>query len=146
MSETSQQANVNLREYLDVSPGVALAICQSANELLEHDRADEALVLYEGLVALDSEEPYYRVCLACGYMKVDRLEDAEREFREVLRVRPEDVTALAYLGEILLERGDYKLSGSLLKKAVQVGTDQNPYSRRARRMLKVLASEKAQSK
>jgi tetratricopeptide (TPR) repeat protein len=146
MSESSPSAPFNLREELDVSPGVAVAICQSANELLEHDRTDEALVLYEGLVALDSSEPYYRVCLACGYMKVDRLEDAEREFREVLRVRPEDVTALAYLGEILLERKDYRLAEGLLKKAIDVGSEHNPYANRARRMLQVLASEKGKAR
>lgn len=120
-------------EALGLNAEAVSALIQTARQLAEQGRLDEAQALFEGLVVLYPQEAYLHTALGCVYMQKGWTEDALAAFQCALTRDPTDITAHTYLGELCLTRGDLGTAFQHLARAVELdpaGTD--PYANRAR--------------
>lgn len=120
-------------EALGLNAEAVSALIQTAHQLAEQGRLDEARTLLEGLVVLYPQEAYLHTALGCVYMQKGWTEDALAAFQCALTRDPTNVAAHTYLGELHLTRGEVEAALGHLAQAVALdpaGTD--PYANRAR--------------
>ncbi len=109
-----------------------------ARQLAESGKVLEPCQIFEGLVELEADNAYFHCCLGALYMRLDRLDEARASFEHTLAIDPQDVAALTYLGELMLQAGD--LEGGLreLQKASDLDPQgRDPHANRARALVAV---------
>jgi predicted CXXCH cytochrome family protein len=125
---TSPPAQKKAGDFTPIfSPGATARDLAMANyeALLEGDRSCEPLA-WEQLNADRDLIANDKAALdALGNLSAERgdLEDADREFRRVLVLDPDDLTALSNLGVLLAKEGKLNDSASLLEKAFDKNQD-----------------------
>ncbi len=100
------------RERVWLAGKAALYAAQSPAEF---QRADEFAVRLETRYPGEPEVHFFRATL---YRFEDRTADAEREYREELRISPNHVPALVALAGITLDKGDLTEAGAMARRAV----------------------------
>lgn len=87
--------------------GRPLAHLLRGNLALSEGRTEEALACL--LQAEEAGEPFPRLCELMGraFLKLDRWDDAEPQFRKALEFNPDSAEAWAGLARLLAEKGDY---------------------------------------
>jgi len=128
-------------EALGLTPEAVSVLVQTARQLAEQGRLDEAQTLFEGLVVLYPREAYLHTALGCVYMRKGWTEDAIAAFQCALTRDPADIAAHTYLGELHLTRGEVETALEHLAEAVRLdpaGTD--PYANRARLLSGLVAA------
>jgi len=89
-----------------------------------HGKVDEAIDAMEMAVKAGypgyEETAWARLTLAEMYQKYRSLEDAEMQYKQILSERPDYPFAIAALGDIELQRGNYEEAERLLKKAAGI--------------------------
>ena len=73
--------------------------------------------------AKEEESKEQHLARANDYLAAEQYEKAEREYRNVLRLAPEEAAALRQLGIIYLEQGQFLQAYPLLKKFVELQPD-----------------------
>jgi len=73
--------------------------------------------------AKEEENKEQHLSRANDYFATQQYEKAEKEYREVLRLTPEDPTSLGQLGRIYLDQGQMPQAYSLLKKSAELQPD-----------------------
>lgn len=137
------------------------AIANLGYDLMLEGKLDDARKIFEGLVAYNPHDPYFHSALGSALQKLERFDEAVEQYRMATDLNPNDISALANLGEIRLQQsGALQNSGStkdavrafeeavgFLKKAVELDRDNaNPSAKRARALLIVTASMAEASK
>ncbi|MCB1042126.1 MAG: tetratricopeptide repeat protein [Acidobacteria bacterium] len=87
-----------------------------AEELRKVDRLGEALDVCEKGLAFHPSYIPARVCYGRVLWSMQRLDEAESEFRRVIQVVPDNVHALRGLGEMALERGDKAIAVAMFEQ------------------------------
>lgn len=129
------------KDVLDLGPEDLAVLVQTARQMAEQGRLDEARTILEGLVVLAPREGYLHTALGCVYMRMGWVEDAVAAFQCALALDETDVAAHTYLGELYLTRGQVEAAVAHLQAAVERdpgGTD--PYANRARLLSGLVAA------
>ncbi len=113
-----EEAEQQLRQAVEAEPQRHAWLHGLARSLLEQGRNRSAIEVLERAIAL-APRPEYRFAKAMCALNVGELETAEAELRQALAGRPEDAEALYKLGEILVERGDYRSARRFLERALE---------------------------
>lgn len=61
--------------------------------------------------------------LALEYLKAGNVQEAELIFNDILKIQPDNVTALHFMGIIHYQQKDYEIAMEYIKKALRVGPD-----------------------
>jgi tetratricopeptide (TPR) repeat protein len=88
--------------------------------LLEHGRAFEARVIFEGLCALRPSSVAFQSALGAAYLALDQLEKALGSLTRALSIDPKLPGALADRGEAKLRSGDVGGALSDLRMALRL--------------------------
>ena len=114
------QTLASLERVLALDPKNAAALRHASTLYLRNEVNDKAVPLLERLVQADKTDVTARVDLAVAYAATGNREAAEREYREVLRLKPDSASALTGLGNLSLKAGEEEAGIALLSKAVSV--------------------------
>jgi TolB-like protein/Tfp pilus assembly protein PilF len=113
------EAEAEYRRALELSPNDAEAHAGLAHWLLSQGRTDEALAWAERGRQLDPLV-VQGTDIAWILFQARRYDDAARELRNVLAVRPDDAVSLWYLGFVLIARNQPKEAIPVLEKAASI--------------------------
>jgi len=88
-----------------LAPGMPALLANYANELQSASRIPEAIALYRDALRQDPNHPMVWHNLGVAYMNSHAPQDAERCFRQVLRLRPDFTPAQRNLDRVLAAQG-----------------------------------------
>lgn len=88
--------------------------------MLESGNFDQALTVFEGLVATAPQDSSFRTYLGATLANLERHEDAFREFTAALRLDPKNVDALVARGELLVRANQIPLALDDFEKALKL--------------------------
>ena len=95
-----------------------MAVAEIAYHYLFSGGLELARTLYEGLSAVQPEEPYYALALGLTYDRLDDKPQAERWYRTAAQLDPADGRADVNRAELYLEGGDFVRAAKLLRRGV----------------------------
>ena len=107
------------------------------HQLFEMGKVAEAKVIFEGLVKTGAKDAFAHTMLGTIYLALKDQTNALLLFQAALDIDPDDVSALDYRGEILLNRGKVKGAVEDLSRALKLGTSDDPFVERASRLLRM---------
>ena len=96
------------------------ALLVTAHNFLSQGRLKEATRIFEGLVVVDSRNPYIQGTLGSIYQKQQRYELALIRYNNALALNPDDMSALCNRGEILLNLGKFQEAAMDLRRAIEL--------------------------
>lgn len=100
-------------------------ISEIAYTLAQQGRAREAIVLFEGLIALAPATAYFQAALGALFLRLKNYARAIEHLDAALAVEPNDVVSLVNRGEAKLRAGDARAAQIDLEKAVRNGLQQS---------------------
>ena len=123
-------------------------ISEIAYTLAQQGRAREAIVLFEGLLAIAPATAYFQSALGALFLRLKEFPQAIKYLDAALSVESNDLTSLANRGEAHLRSGNIEQGIADLKKALQnademlhkqvdVNDEKSLSVKRARALLKV---------
>jgi Flp pilus assembly protein TadD len=102
-------------------------------------RLEEAATIFEGLVVVDSHNPYIQGLLGSIYQKQELYDLALIRYNNTLTLNPADTNALSNRGEILLKLGRFQEAAQDLKRAIELDpTREDGASNRARLLVSIV--------
>jgi len=119
-----------LAEGIKVYPNDAALRLQLANHYYRADRAEDGL---EILAPLLEKNPAVEILLThASLLKAAGIEaEARACFETILRTHPDNVAALANLGDMRLDERDYKKSAALFEQALANDANKHPCLKQA---------------
>ncbi len=107
------------------------------HELFSTGRVAEARVIFEGLASTAAADPFIFTMLGTIHLSANELDKALERFERALQLEPDDVAALVYRAEILLQKKRLRPAIEDLERALTLGKPGEPFVERARRLLKL---------
>lgn len=104
------------------------------------------VALATGACAKGEESKEQHLSRATDYLAAQQYEQAEKEYREVLRLAPEDPTALRQLGIIYRDQGQLLQAYPLLKKAAELQPEDQELQLKFGSTLLAVSGERAQAR
>jgi len=145
--ETKQKMHAFLKNELTWAEGEGMTyeeaqrIAEIGCELAAKGRLQDALVIFEGLVAGNPKDTAAQAALGTIYQRLNRREEAMACYDKAIELFESNVVALAHRGELRLHRND---PGGIEDLAKAVKVDESCASAagtRARNILTALASK-----
>jgi tetratricopeptide (TPR) repeat protein len=100
-------------------------ISEIAYTLAQQGRARDAVILFEGLVALAPATAYFQAALGALFLRLKNYAKAIEHLDAALNIEPNDIASLVNRGEAKLRAGDVSAGRADLEKAIQTG-ERNP--------------------
>lgn len=100
--------------------------------------------IFEGLLILDSRNPYVHAMLGSIYQKQEQYRSAFRHYTRAIEIFPKDIESLVNRGEIFLRFGRFKEAFFDFKAAVDLDLGQKSPAANRARLLAALAQESLQ--
>lgn len=102
----------------------------------KYGRYQEALKIFETLVAVDHVNAYYHTALGGVYQKIGRFVDAVVEYTRALRLQPKDVSPYVNRGEIYLRHKNFRKAAEDFRNAILLDQDgKDLWANRARSLV-----------
>ncbi len=116
-----ERAEMLLDDYLATAPEADRdVVVRRANQLVDESRGADAIALLDRALALYPDDDDLRQARGFVLERLDRVPEAVAVFRDVLRRRPDDPTAMNSLGYTLLDRTRRVREGlALVERAVE---------------------------
>lgn len=127
---------MNLAQQIGLTAEEAGAIGGIAADLMAAEDYEGARVVLEGLTVLNPDDAATWAALGIVHHSSGDLANAEVSYRECLRREPGQPTALAYLGELLLGRGEPEGRRLLQTAIADVAFARTETGQRVSRLLK----------
>jgi len=112
------------------------------HELFSLGRIEEARAIYEGLVASSPMDGFCHTMLGTICLAQDEHDRALQLFDRAVEIDPTDLAALVYRGELKLNRKKTRQAIEDLEAALRVAPEDDPFTERARRLLKIAKARK----
>ncbi|MBL8917726.1 MAG: tetratricopeptide repeat protein [Myxococcaceae bacterium] len=106
------------------------------HELFSRGKVAEAKVIFEGLAA-NTVDAFVYTMLGTIHLAQNELDRALGRFEEALKLDPQDLAALVYRAEIRLQKKKVRQAIDDLQRAIGMGSDNEPFVDRARRLLQM---------
>ncbi len=118
----------------------AKAIAQIGCDFASAGRLDEARIVFEGLVAMNPRDSAAHAALGTVYQKLGRIDEAVGEYSAAIVGDAKNPIALANRGEIRVKAGDREGLTDLTQAVEADPHGETPAGRRARGLVKAIAS------
>lgn len=105
VAEAVIRGDMSLGQFLGISKKDMYRWANTAHQLLQAGSTQQALTIFQGLVAAAPMDAVFHAQLAATYMTLERFDEAFDEFNLALQFNDGHVDALAGRGEIHLRRG-----------------------------------------
>jgi pentatricopeptide repeat protein len=137
--EAAAQETAPVSPYAGLSKRELAEVSVFGHGLFEEGRIDEARQVFEQLVAAGVEDAFPHTMLGTIYLAAREPDRALALFEAALALDPKDLAARVYRGEIRLHRGSLKQAVADLEQAYREGPEGDPFTERARRLLRKAA-------
>lgn len=115
------------------------ALLLTGYNFFKQGRLTEAARIFEGLVVLDSHNPYVQGMLGSIYQKQKEYELAVIRYNNAVELNPNDIHSLVNRGEIFLKLGKFQEAANDLKKAIELDpARKNGAANRARLLVSIV--------
>lgn len=94
-------------------------ISEIAYSLAQQGRNQEAILLFEGLIAIAPATAYFQSALGALYLRTGNFAQAVERFDAALTIEPNDIIALVNRGESYIKLGNIPQARQDLEKAVE---------------------------
>ena len=98
-------------------------ISEIAYSLAQQGRVPEAVVIFEGLLAIAPATAYFQAALGALHLRLKNLPQAIEHLNAALKIESKDILALVNRGEAQLLSGDLEAARDDLEKAVQIAAN-----------------------
>ena len=116
-----EEAADSLRRALEIDPGFEAAQLKLGQLLLRLGREDEASAVLEAFIR---QKPHReKLAQAAELHRTGKHAEAEAIYREILRVNPQNVTAIRLLAMVAMKLEQYRDAVVLLTKALELAPD-----------------------
>lgn len=119
IAEAVIRGEITLGQFLGISNEDMYRWANTAHQLLQAGSTQQALTIFQGLVAASPTDAVFHAQLAATYMTLERFDEAFDEFNLALQFNDGHVDALAGRGEIYLRRGQVPEALADLSAAIQ---------------------------
>lgn len=99
---------ITLGDLEGISKQEQYEMAKLGHSYLEGGKLEKASTIFEGLIALDPFDAYFRMAIASIAQQEGRLSDAEEGYSSVLQINPYSPTAFANRGEVRVQLGRLK--------------------------------------
>jgi len=106
--EKLAEGKITFAEVLTISMEEMYSVAQIGYGYLENGKLDDALTIFEGLMALNPYDPYFRTILGSIYLKKGNLDQAIAEYSFALESCKDDAETMANRGEAYFLAGEYQ--------------------------------------
>ncbi len=104
----------------DTFPDSHILLNQRANFLVELDRLEEAVMLYEKAARLDPGNRDYRMNCASACLKGDMISRAEELYQELLEDNPEDPASITGIGNCAWVKSEFVRAETAYREALRL--------------------------
>lgn len=140
------RGQMTLGEFLGMPREVLYRWAETGHQLLQAGSTQQAMQIFQGLVAASPFDAVFHCQLAATYMTLEQYDEAFESFEQALRLNAAHVDALVGRGEIHLRRGNVPAGLADFAKAVEQDPELKRRStQRARSMLLVLKQQAEQA-
>lgn len=130
------EGEISLQQFLDLSNDDIDLIAVLANALYEEDRLDDALVLLEGLIAINDKDPRYYNAAGAIFLRQERYDEALEALNRALELDDKNIDAYVNRGEVYLINTHLEQAAADFEKAITMDPmEQNPSANRARQLV-----------
>ncbi|MCI0417270.1 tetratricopeptide repeat protein [bacterium] len=131
--EKFRNGELTMAEVFKVNAKEVAALLLTGHNLYEQGRFEDAKNIFEGLVTLDSGNPYLHGVLGSIYQIQEKYEIAVTFYDAALTLFAEDIRALTNRGEIYLKLGKFEEAAADFKRAIELDLNRkHPAANRAR--------------
>lgn len=119
----SGEAEEHLKEIIKNDPEQYMANIELAGILNSRGRFSEALILLSSVVEKDSINTYLLNRLAYTYLKLGDIECASAVYKRIVRLEPENISAIYHVGKISLQTDSLAAAKLILSKGINIYPD-----------------------
>jgi tetratricopeptide (TPR) repeat protein len=120
MEQNNQSSEFTFAGTLASKADQWTALLVAGYNFFRQGRLEEAATIFEGLVILDSHNPYIQGVLGSIYQKQELYGLALIRYNNALALNPADISALSNRGEILLKLGKFQEAAQDFKRAIEL--------------------------
>src|SRR5204863_66484 len=121
------EGEISLDQFLSLSKEDIDTITIFANALYDEDRLDDALVLLEGLIALNDKESRYYNAAGAIFIRQEKYEEALEALNRAIELDPNNLDAYVNRGEVYLVNAHLEESAADFEKAISMDPlEENP--------------------
>lgn len=133
------KGRVSLKQIVGLNEEELYAIASQGYFLFLQGKTQEALVVFEGLVAIDPRNPYYYRALGAIYWRLKASNKAIKQFTYAIRVAPTDISSHINRAEVYVAQGKFNLARTDLQHAMRhAGTLDQPLLQKARAIMRMI--------
>jgi tetratricopeptide (TPR) repeat protein len=138
------RGEIETAQILDINEDQMAAVLLAGYFFYENGKLPVAQEIFEGLLILDTGNPFVHAMLGSIYQKQEQFQLAFRHYSRAIQSFPQDIGSLINRGELFLRFGKFKEAADDFKAAIDLDPEQqNPSANRAR-LLSRLAQESLQ--
>jgi Tfp pilus assembly protein PilF len=131
--EKIRSGQLKASEIFPVQPDQIAAVLLVGHIFYLQGKTEEAQKIFEGLLVLDTKNPFINAMLGSIYQKRRMFDRAFQHYDQAISAFPQDIQSLTNRGEIFLQSGKLKEAAADLKKAIELDPERkNPAANRAR--------------
>jgi tetratricopeptide (TPR) repeat protein len=139
MEQNNQSSKFTFAGTLASKADQWTALLVTGYNFFRQGRLEEAAKIFEGLVILDSHNPYIQGVLGSIYQKQELYDLALIRYNNALALNPADISALSNRGEILLKLGKFQEAAQDFKQAIELDpVKENGAANRARLLVSIV--------
>ncbi len=102
------EGRVTLKQIVGLNDEELYAISSQGYYMFLQGKAEQAQVIFEGLVAIDPKNPYYYRALGAIYWRLDKSARALKQFTYAIRVAPKEISSYINRAEVYVAQQDFK--------------------------------------
>jgi tetratricopeptide (TPR) repeat protein len=130
------EGEISLQQFLELSQADIDNVTLLANALYEENRLDEALVLLEGLIALNDKDSRYFNAAGAIFIRQEKYDEAMEALNRSLELDQNNLDAYVNRGEVFLVGAKLEEAAADFEKAISMDPmEQNPSANRARQIV-----------
>lgn len=133
---SAAEGEISLQQFLDLSNSDIESMAELANALYEEERFDDALVILEGLIALNDKDSRYFNAVGAIFIRQERFDEAIEALNVALQLDGNNIDALVNRGEANLSLAKIEESAADFEKAISLDPmEENLSANRARQLV-----------
>lgn len=127
---------ISFQQFLSLTNEDVENITIMAHTLYEEDRLDEALVLIEGLIALNDKNSVYYNAAGAIFIRQEKYEEALVSLNKAIELDPNNLDAYVNRGEVYLVNAHLEEAAADFEKAISMDPrEENLSANRARQLV-----------
>lgn len=127
---------ISLQQFFSLTQDDIDMMTLLANALYEYDRLDDALLILEGLIALNDKDSRYYNAAGAIFIRQERFDEALASLNLALELDPENIDAYVNRGEVYLVNARLEEAAADFEKAISMDPrEENLSANRARQLV-----------